>query len=192
MAAEQVDQESYLPESLGLMARDLYRALTQAIDARVARYGLAAHTCRYLALIHDFNGMTPKDLSTYLGVRSPTTLSALRTLEDKRLITRTRDADDGRKSRYKLTARGAEVEALVRESAVEVEMIAIRQLSPQQLKQFRSVIDLIRESLGDLSSSARISNFDQDAGDGASDPKGNNRERRSKHSVGMQNKPAES
>lgn len=161
MAGSETDQESYVPESLGLMARDLYRAMTQAIDARVARYGLAAHTCRYLALLHDFDGMTPKDLSAYLGVRSPTTLSALRTLEDKRLITRTRDADDGRKSRYKLTARGAEVEALVRNCAIEVEMIAIQQLSTAQLHQFRTVIALIRESLGDFSGDARDSASDR-------------------------------
>lgn len=153
MAGKVSSQDSYLHESLGLMARDLYRALTQAIDLRVARYGLAAHTCRYLALIHDFNGMTPKDLSAYLGVRSPTTLSALRTLEAKRLITKTRDADDARKSRYKLTVRGAEVEALVRECAMEVEAIAMRQLTSEQLGQFRSVIGVIRDSLGEFSES---------------------------------------
>lgn len=138
---------TYLSTSLGLMARDLTRAINRALDERVGRFGLAAHTCRYLALMHDRDGITPKELSDFLNVRSPTTLSALRSLEEKRLIKRTRDISDGRKSIYRLTARGREVEALVRKSALEVEKVAIRKLSSEQVEQFRALVKLIRQSL---------------------------------------------
>lgn len=80
-------------------------------------------------------------------MRSPTTLSALRTLETKRLVRRTRDAADGRKTLYCLTARGAEVEALVRKSALEVERMAITDLTPEQVDRFREMICVIRKSL---------------------------------------------
>ncbi|WP_324698851.1 MarR family winged helix-turn-helix transcriptional regulator [Novosphingobium sp. RL4] len=153
-------EEDYLSTSMGLMARDLYRAINRAIDERVARFGLAAHTCRYLAIMHDRDGVTPKELSDYLSVRSPTTLAALRTLEEKRLVKRSRDADDGRKSVYRLTARGKEVEALVRESALEVERAAVSSLTPDQIAAFRDTVRLIRKaldfSLGDPGQSSDI------------------------------------
>lgn len=154
--------DSYLPQSLGMMTRDLYRVFSQAIDSRVSRYGLAAHTCRYLALISDFGSMSPKELSAYLGVRSPTTLSALRILEEKRLIVRTRDPNDGRVSRYKLTAHGREVEALVRNCAIEVEEMVMKSLSDDQLKQFRLAIEQIQEALNAYSTIDRPAHVQPD------------------------------
>lgn len=146
-AAPGPGEDRYLSASIWLISRDLYQAMKRAIDSRVARFGLASHACRYLALIKDWDGATPKDLSNYLGVRSPTTLAALRTLEAKRLIKRTADKDDGRKSRYRLTARGAEVEALVRQSAMEVESLALSELTPEQSKQLSELIAVVRRSL---------------------------------------------
>lgn len=137
----------YLSTSMGLLARDLYRAINRAIDERVALFGLAAHTCRYLAIMRDQDGVTPSYLSDYLSVRSPTTLAALRTLEEKGLVRRARDSQDGRKSLYRLTARGEQVESLVRKSAIEVERLAVSALSPLQVVQFREAVGLIRGAL---------------------------------------------
>lgn len=138
---------SSLSAGIWLMSRDLYQAMNRAIDARVARFGLASHACRYLAIIRDRDGATPKELSALLGVRSPTTLAALRTLEEKRLIKKTRDEDDGRKSLYRLTREGAKIEALVRESAMEVERLATESLTPGQIESLGAMVDGIRRSL---------------------------------------------
>ncbi len=160
-------QESYLSTSMGLMARDLHRAMNKAIDERVRRYGLASHNCRYLAILKDREGATPSELSRYLAVRSPTTLSALRTLEEKRLVRRYPDKDDGRKSRYKLTPRGAEVEALVRASALEVERAAISGLTDEQIVLFRDMVQIIRgsleETLGDPDLSLTANSLAEDS-----------------------------
>lgn len=137
----------HISTSIWLMSRDLYQAINRAIDARASRFGLSSHACRYLAVIRDRGGATPKELSDFLAVRSPTTLAALRTLEDKRLIEKVRDASDGRKSRYILTKTGSEIETLVRRSALEVEQQAVALLSGAEVVQLEDMVRRIRGSL---------------------------------------------
>ncbi|WP_323809738.1 MarR family winged helix-turn-helix transcriptional regulator [Sphingobium baderi] len=150
------DEEQELPSQLafnpvktdiGLLARDLYRLFNQAIDERVRRFGLSTNACRYLAVIGMHPGITPKEMSEYFSVRSPTTVSALRILEQKRLVERYKDRVDARKTRYKLTARGVEVEALARASAVDVEALAVGCLSDQEKEEFGRMVARIRSSL---------------------------------------------
>lgn len=153
---ERDDQESgvdivdnrFLATSIGLMARDLYRAMSRAIDEDVAKFGLAAHTCRYLAVMRDFEtGISPKELSEYLRVTSPTTIAALRTLKTKGLIRAITDKIDRRRTLYFLTPKGRKVEQLVRDSAIEIERVAISDLSEQQAAEFRKMVAVVRDTL---------------------------------------------
>lgn len=140
-------QGGYLSTSVGMIARELDRAIRRAIDARVARFGLAAHTCRYLAIMQDRGSITPKELSDLLGVRSPTVLAVLKTLEAAKLIRKARDSTDARRSPYALTPRGSEIEDIVRRSAIEVETMALSKLSSDQIDQFRLLTQLIKQAL---------------------------------------------
>lgn len=92
-------------------------------------------------------GITPKELSEYLRVRSPTTIAALRTLEAKGLIARRRHSDDGRMTLYRLTKKGGEIERIVRASALAVEHRASASLSQEQIAAFREIVTVIRISL---------------------------------------------
>ncbi|MGC4030031.1 MAG: MarR family transcriptional regulator [Steroidobacteraceae bacterium] len=138
------------PATLGLLVRDLHRLLHQAFEERIRFFGISATSCRYLAVIREWNGATPSELSNYFGVRTPTTLSSLRNLEEKRLIRRSSDANDGRKSIYRLTARGTELESRIRAAFLDVEREALAPLSAESAAQFHHLVGEIRMSLRKL------------------------------------------
>ena len=133
--------------SIGLLARDLHRLLHQAFEERIRLFGIPATSCRYLAVIREWGGATPGALSGYFGVRTPTTLASLRNLEEKRLIRRSDDANDRRKSIYRLTSKGELLEAQVRAAFLDVERQALAPLSDEEVAQFRHLVGQIRASL---------------------------------------------
>jgi DNA-binding MarR family transcriptional regulator len=51
---------------------------------------------RYLEIIHREPGVTATRLAERMGVRKPTVTAVLQALEDRGLVTRTRDSSDGR------------------------------------------------------------------------------------------------
>ena len=51
---------------------------------------------RYLEIIHREPGVTATRLAERMGVRKPTVTAVLQALEDRGLVTRSRDASDGR------------------------------------------------------------------------------------------------
>lgn len=146
------------PISIGLLSRDLHRMFNRALDLSVGRFGLASHTTRYLAMIERLGGASPSELSRYFGVRSPTTLTALQVLEKKHLIVRTDDAQDKRRSIFKVTPRGAKINALALESMRQVEAVAVRKLSSKEIAKFRDLVEKIRAALQD-----ELARQDQDA-----------------------------
>jgi DNA-binding MarR family transcriptional regulator len=134
-------------DSFGLMFRDLERSFSRALSERVGHYGVPIHAFRYLVIIADRGSANPKELADYFGVRSPTIIGTLRLLEAKRLITRSLDLHDARKTVLRLTRRGAQLEQVARKCARDVEHMATRDLSPTQLEQFRQAVGVIRRSL---------------------------------------------
>jgi DNA-binding MarR family transcriptional regulator len=137
-------------DSLGLMVRDLHRLITKSLLERVGQFGLSAHSCAYLATIGAQGGATPKELSDFFSVRSQSTLGVLRLLETKRLIKRFSDPNDARRTYYRLTARGVEVERLTRQCALDVEHTATKELNGERLVQFYETVAIIRKSLGEM------------------------------------------
>lgn len=68
--------------------------------------GLSGTEFAVASSIYSWPDATPTELARLLGM-SPTTLSAiLKRLEERRLVTRRRDPDDGRRSVLTLTAKG--------------------------------------------------------------------------------------
>lgn len=146
--------------SIGLLARDLHRVFNRALDRSVGRFGLAAHTTRYLAVIADMGGASPSELSKYFGVRSPTTLAALQVLEQKRLIVRNKDPNDKRRTIFQVTKQGSKINTLALDCVREIESAAVRDLSPTDVVKFRELTVAIRKSLR-----AKVADDDLAAGD---------------------------
>lgn len=171
--AETISTDLDFDVGVGTVSRDLYRAMCRAIDARVAGYGLTSQTCRYLSIIRMRGGATAKELSDYLSVRSPTTVGALRLLEEKRLVKRTNDPEDGRKGIYILTARGGEIEALIYEACTDVEKRATRRLTAQERRLFRKMAQTIHDSILETLNESNLT-----AGRNIHAPKGGRRAKR--------------
>src|SRR6185436_15325768 len=68
--------------------------------------GLSPTQGQILAIIGGADGARPSHVATRLGVSLPTASDAIRALVDKGLVEKTRDPDDARAQRLRLTARG--------------------------------------------------------------------------------------
>ena len=115
--------------SIGYVIRQAHQLFIQSLEARLAPFGLSSAMYFFLRLLWEHDGITQKEISEKLGLTPPTTVSAMDNLEGKGLIKRSRNADDRRKVNIFLTKRGRDLEAKLRQRAVEVIEEALADIS---------------------------------------------------------------
>jgi MarR family transcriptional regulator, organic hydroperoxide resistance regulator len=90
-------------ESSGYLVRDAHRAFQRLLERRIAAYGLKRGQWYFLRVLWTEDGLSQRELSARVGMREPTTVIALRSMERAGLIRRARSADDRRRSQVRLT-----------------------------------------------------------------------------------------
>jgi MarR family transcriptional regulator, organic hydroperoxide resistance regulator len=112
-AARGVAVEDFdVPErGLGHLMREAGRIFSAAMQQRLAPYGITLSQWLHMRALWDNKGISQSALSKYLGVEKASSTAVLNYLDERRLIRRVRNKDDGRITNLELTAAG---EALVR------------------------------------------------------------------------------
>ncbi len=90
-------------ESSGYLVRDAHRAFQRLLERRIAPYGVTRGQWYFLRVLWSEDGLSQRELSTRVGMMEPTTVIALRSMENAGLIRRVRNADDKRKTQVWLT-----------------------------------------------------------------------------------------
>ncbi|HTP74091.1 MAG TPA: MarR family transcriptional regulator [Burkholderiaceae bacterium] len=85
-----------------------------------------------LSLVQTNDKVTPKRLSTALGVAAPNLTIVLDRLEQRQLVKRTRSPHDGRVQHIELTARGRTLHAKAKQVADTMEGDLLDRLSPAE------------------------------------------------------------
>jgi DNA-binding MarR family transcriptional regulator len=88
--------------------------------------------------------MTQAELSAQVGVKTPGTVTALNSLERRKLVERRVDANDRRKTRIYLTPEGTALKRELMPIAQEVLTKALEGISREELRVFRSVLLRLR------------------------------------------------
>jgi MarR family transcriptional regulator, organic hydroperoxide resistance regulator len=125
-------------ESFGYLVREANRFFNQMLQILVARHGVTTAQWYFLRALWDNDGLTQAELSNRIGLRTPTTVTALNTLERKGLIKRHRHPTDKRKFNVYLTKRGRQLERLLLSCGKEVNSIATEGLSEEVTEHARS------------------------------------------------------
>ena len=84
-------------ESFGYLIREANRYFSQFLQILVTRHGITTSQWYFLRVLWDQDGLTQAELSSRVGIMTPTTVIALNTLEKKGLIKRHRHPTDKRK-----------------------------------------------------------------------------------------------
>src|ERR1700716_395461 len=132
---------------LGLAVNTLGRNIVWSLSQRTARYGVLPGTYPIIAWLMQLSDSTQGELSRIIGIEQPTMALTLRRMERDGLIQRTPDPDHGRRSHVKLTAKGRKLSQVMSSAARDVEKLATKGLSPEEVADFFRMASVMIQNL---------------------------------------------
>jgi DNA-binding MarR family transcriptional regulator len=141
-------------ESLGYLCRIAFRNLSRALERRTLPHGVSSGQWRFLRMLWIEDGITQRELSRRVGLREPTTVTALKGLEKAGLIHRWQSPDDRRKLHVYLTPKARQLRATLAPYVVEVNEKAVEGLTPDEVRTLRDLLRKVANNLSEESEAA--------------------------------------
>ena len=142
-------EDDILPprRSVGYLVRQTHRALTRALQARIAPHGVSIGMWFFLRALWQEDGISQRELSHRVGMMEPTTASALTNMERKGYVRRIRNRSDRRIVNVFLTERGRALRRELLPLAAEVNEVALRGITINEATQLRALLGKIQARL---------------------------------------------
>jgi DNA-binding MarR family transcriptional regulator len=135
--------------SIGYLTRIAFRSFSRAMERRTLPHGVTGGQWRFLRQLWVEDGLTQRELSRRVGMREPTTVSAVNSLVRSGFVERAPSRDDRRKVHIRLTQRARELQAELLPLVAEVNDLATHGVSAEDLATFRRVLARINANLAD-------------------------------------------
>lgn len=133
--------------SLGYLTRIAFRSFSRALEQRTLPHGVTAGQWRFLRVLWREEGLTQRELSRRVGMREPTTVTALKGLEKSGLVRRKQSAEDRRKIHVFLTPKARRLQATLAPCVAEVNEIAAEGLSADEVATLRRLLQHVGRNL---------------------------------------------
>jgi DNA-binding MarR family transcriptional regulator len=133
--------------SIGFLTRIAFRAFSRALEVRTAPYGVSSGQWRFLRVLWREDGITQRELSRRVGMREPTTVIALKSLERSGFVTREKSVDDRRKVHVFLTPQAKALHPVLMPAVSEVNRVALNGLSRDEVAVLRKALALVGKNL---------------------------------------------
>lgn len=142
-----------IPErSIGRMVLQAGRIFGNALQQRLDAHGVTLSQWQHLRALLDNKGVTQSGLSKHLGVEKASSTASLNYLESKQLIRRVTNEEDRRITNLELTAAGLALVRKLISNTIEVNAIARRGLTRNEIAIFvrvtRTMIENLQNSNG--------------------------------------------
>ena len=134
-------------DSMGYLVRRTYRNMTRGLEVRLQQHGVTLSMWFFLRLLWEGDGWTQKELTEELGLRQPTTVSAMDTLEKRGLVRRAPNPDDRRSTLIYLTKAGRDIREKLFRYADEANMLALKDMTAEEIRTLRKLLLKINETL---------------------------------------------
>lgn len=128
----------FLPYQLSIASNAVSGRIAQEYRAR---WGLSVPEWRVMALLGDFGKITQRDLTRLSLMDKVAVNRACKVLEDRGLVERTPNEQDGRSHLLDLTATGREMHGQIMPLAREMERRICDGFSDAELDMFRAMLD---------------------------------------------------
>jgi DNA-binding MarR family transcriptional regulator len=135
--------------SIGYLARIVFRTFSRVLERRTMEHDVSAGQWRFLRQLWLQDGITQRELSERVGMREPTTVVALKSLEKADLIRRERSTEDRRKTYIHLTPHAKALEALLNPLNAEVHAIATAGMSDGEVEMLQTLLRRVHANLID-------------------------------------------
>lgn len=133
--------------SIGYLTRIAFRRFSRALEKRTQPFGVTAGQWRFLRVLWREDGLTQRELSRRVGMREPTTVTALKSLEKSGFVRRRQSDEDRRKVHVYLTPRARKLQATLAPCVAEVNGIALQGLSPEEVVTLRRLLQHVGRNL---------------------------------------------
>jgi MarR family transcriptional regulator for hemolysin len=133
--------------SIGYLTRIAFRAFSRALEVRTAPHGVSSGQWRFLRVLWREDGLTQRELSRRVGMREPTTVIALKSLERSGFVTRQKSLEDRRKVHVFLTPEARALEAVLLPAVAEVNAVALAGLTPAEIDVLRKALTQVGRNL---------------------------------------------
>jgi len=133
--------------SIGYLLRDCNRRFIKALEAEIGPHGILVGQWFFLRELWVEDGLTQAELSSRVGMKAPTTMVAIRRLVNDGFVVRERDVSDRRKLRICLTDKGRRSRDVLLPLAHDVNIAATDGFSIEEVRQFQSLFDRLKENL---------------------------------------------
>jgi len=139
-AAEAAEELLPPATSVGYLVRQTHRAFMRSLQARIAPHGVSVGMWYFLRVLWEEDGLSQRELSQRVGMMEPTTASALNTMERKGFVRRLRNRADRRIVNVFLTERGRGLREQLLPLAAEVNRVALRDVTGEDLARLRAIL----------------------------------------------------
>jgi DNA-binding MarR family transcriptional regulator len=133
--------------SIGYLTRIAFRAFSRALEVRTAPHGVSSGQWRFLRVLWREDGLTQRELSRRVGMREPTTVIALKSLERSGFVVRRKSAEDRRKAHVYLTPEAKALEPVLMPAVAEVNRIALAGLTETEVAVLRRALTQVGRNL---------------------------------------------
>jgi len=133
--------------SVGYLTRIAFRAFSRALEVRTAKHGVSSGQWRFLRVLWREDGLTQRELSRRVGMREPTTVIALKSLERSGFVVRRKSLEDRRKAHVFLTPEARALEAVLLPAVAEVNAIALAGLTEAEIATLRKALTQVGRNL---------------------------------------------
>lgn len=133
--------------SVGYLTRITFRAFARALEKRTLSKGVTIGQWRFLRVLWTEDGLTQRELSRRVGLREPTTVTALKSLERSEFIVRKQSEEDRRRVHVYLTQKAKRLRRTLMPYVAEVNRVATAGVSDEELALLRDVMLRINANL---------------------------------------------
>ena len=128
---------------------------SNAVSGRIAevyrsRFGLNIPEWRIMAVLGDAGALTQRELTAATVMDKVAVNRACKGLEERALVAREPNAQDGRSHHLALTAEGREMHGRIMPLALEMERQLFETFSAEERENFRALLDRIRGQVGEI------------------------------------------
>ena len=149
-------QSSRLADFLPYLMSVTTNAVSDMIASEYrARFGLKIPEWRVMAVLGDAGAQTQRSLVGATRMDKVAVNRACKVLEDRGLVARSPNADDGRSRHIELTAAGKAMHGEIMPLAIEVERRLFAQLSTAEIKDFKALLARITGRVAELEAETR-------------------------------------
>jgi DNA-binding MarR family transcriptional regulator len=133
-------------ESIGYQLRRTSREMAALLKAQIASENITIGMWYFLRALWQRDGVIQRELTDYVGLMQPTTVAALRSMENRGLIRMDPDKTDRRSVRIFLTSEGRRLKSRLMPKVAKINKIAVKDMTAEEVAMFLKTLKKVHDN----------------------------------------------